>query len=179
MIYVPVMLLVAPLVFILLPPIERTTSGSWGLGQALLLILGALARVELTLAQAQAQAQALQYVLGNTPLQAGMFIIPIMAAAAVGNPSAGYLFNLCSLRTVASSSLAISAAALCYLTQVDFHHPNVRMPATLALPGLCLSIGLTASSIANMDAVEADRGAGRQQSMNQGRGSGAPSNCVL
>lgn len=167
------MLLVAPLVFILLPPIERTTSGSWGLGQALLLILGALARVELTL------AQELQYVLGNTPLQAGMFIIPIMAAAAVGSPSAGYLFNLCSLRTVASSSLAISAAALCYLTQVDFHHPNVRMPATLALPGLCLSIGLTASSIANMDAVEADRGAGRQQSMNQGRGSGAPSNGVL
>lgn len=167
------MLLVAPLVFILLPPIERTTSGSWGLGQALLLILGALARVELTL------AQALQYVLGNTPLQAGMFIIPIMAVAAVGSPSAGYLFNLCSLRTVASSSLAISAAALCYLTQVDFHHPNVRMPATLALPGLCLSIGLTASSIANMDAVEADRGAGRQQSMNQGRGSGAPSNGVL
>lgn len=52
MIYVPVMLLVAPQVFILLPPIERTTSGSWGLGQALLLILGALARVELTLAQA-------------------------------------------------------------------------------------------------------------------------------
>lgn len=167
------MLLVAPLVFILLPPIERTTSGSWGLGQALLLILGALAGVELTL------AQELQYVLGNTPLQAGMFIIPIMAAAAVGSPSAGYLFNLCSLRTVASSSLAISAAALCYLTQVDFHHPNVRMPATLALLGLCLSIGLTASSIANMDAVEADRGAGRQQSMNQGRGSGAPSNGVL
>ena len=167
------MLLVAPLVFILLPPIERTTSGSWGLGQALLLILGALAGVELTL------AQELQYVLGNTPLQAGMFIIPIMAAAAVGSPSAGYLFNLCSLRTVASSSLAISAAALCYLTQVDFHHPNVRMPATLALLGLCLSIGLTASSIANMDAMEADRGAGRQQSMNQGRGSGAPSNGVL
>ncbi|WP_219326360.1 hypothetical protein [Aeromonas dhakensis] len=110
MIYVPVMLLAAPLVFILLPPIERTTSGSWGLGQALLLILGALAGVELTL------AQELQYVLGNTPLQAGMFIIPIMAAAAVGGPNAGYLFNLCSLRTVASSSLAISAAALCYLT---------------------------------------------------------------
>ncbi|WP_206425238.1 hypothetical protein [Aeromonas dhakensis] len=82
MIYVPVMLLVAPLVFILLPPIERTTSGSWGLGQALLLILGALAGVELTL------AQELQYVLGNTPLQAGMFIIPIMAAAAVDGPNA-------------------------------------------------------------------------------------------
>ena len=123
--------------------------------------------------------QELEYVRGNTPRQAGMFISPIMAGAAVGGPNAGYLVNLCSLRSVASSSLAISAAALCYLTLVDFHHPNVRVPATLALMGLCLSIGLAASSIANMDAVEADRGAGRQQSMNQGRGSGAPSNGVL
>ncbi|MBL0679815.1 hypothetical protein [Aeromonas dhakensis] len=136
MIYVPVMLVVAPLVFILLPPIERTTSGSWGLGQALLLILGALARVELTLAQAQ--AQALQYVLGNTPLQAGMFIIPIMAAAAVGGPNAGYLFNLCSLRTVASSSLAISAAAT-LLSDLGGLSPSQCQDASNAGPAGTLS----------------------------------------
>src|SRR5690606_11782901 len=41
---------------------------------------GALAGVELTL------AQELQYVLDKTPLQAGIFMIPIMAAAAVGGP---------------------------------------------------------------------------------------------
>jgi MFS transporter, DHA2 family, multidrug resistance protein len=217
---VPVMLVVAPLVFILLPRTEQATPGSWGLGQALLLITGmlalvygikaaigtthssgialasalgagllalfahlqlrsatpmldlslfsrpailagmmmalvatgALAGVELTL------AQELQYVLGSTPLQAGIFMIPIMAAAAVGGPVAGYFSNLCGLRTVASSSLALSAGALCYLAQADFHHPGFWVPAMLALLGLTLSIGLTASSIAIMGSVEADKG---------------------
>lgn len=83
---------------------------------------GALAGVELTL------AQELQYVLGNTPLQASIFMIPIMAAAAVGGPVAGYLFNLCGLRTVASSSRALSAVALCYLAQADFHSPDFWVP---------------------------------------------------
>lgn len=221
LINVPVMLVVAPLVFLLLPRTEQTTPGSWGLGQALLLITGmlalvygikaavgtthssgialaaalggagllalfarlqlrsatpmldlslfsrpailagmmmalvatgALAGVELTL------AQELQYVLGNTPLQAGIFMIPIMAAAAVGGPVAGYFSNLCGLRTVASSSLALSAGALCYLAQADFHHPGIGVPAMLALLGLTLSIGLTASSIAIMGSVVADKG---------------------
>jgi len=43
--------------------------------------IGALAGVELTL------AQELQYVLDKTPLQAGIFMIPLMAAAAVGGES--------------------------------------------------------------------------------------------
>lgn len=37
---VPVMLIVLPLVFLLLPRTEQTTPGRWGLGQALLLITG-------------------------------------------------------------------------------------------------------------------------------------------
>ncbi|MFB0767538.1 hypothetical protein ACEU5N_07625 [Aeromonas salmonicida] len=114
---------------------------------------GALAGVELTL------AQELQYVLGNTPLQAGIFMIPIMAAAAVGGPVAGYLFNLCGLCIVASSSLALSAGALCYLAQADFHSPGFWVPTMLALLGLTLSIGLTVSFIAIMGSVEADKGA--------------------
>lgn len=221
LINVPVMLVVAPLVFLLLPRTEQTTPGSWGLGQALLLIIGmlalvygikaaigtthssgialaaalggagllalfahlqlrsatpmldlslfsrpailagmmmafvatgTLAGVELTL------AQELQYVLGRTPLQAGIFMIPIMAAAAVGGPVAGYFSNLCGLRTVASSSLALSAGTLCYLAQADFHHPGIGVPTILALLGLTLSIGLTASSIAIMGSVETDKG---------------------
>ncbi|WP_265422251.1 MFS transporter [Aeromonas salmonicida] len=114
---------------------------------------GALAGVELTLAQEQ------QYVLGITPLQAGIFMIPIMAAAAVGGPVAGYLFNLCGLCTVTSSSLALSGGALCYLAQAGFQSPGFWVPTMLALLGLPLSIGLTASSIAIMGSVEADKGA--------------------
>ncbi|AVO54493.1 MFS transporter [Ectopseudomonas mendocina] len=221
LINVPIMLVVAPLVFLLLPRTEATTPGTWALGQALLLIagmlalvygikaavgatqplgvallmallgfallsffvrlqlrsatpmldlslfsrpailagiimavvaIGALAGVELTL------AQELQYVLGKTPLQAGIFMIPIMAAAAVGGPVAGYLSNLCGLRLLSSASLGLSAMALAFLALADFHEPGFGVPAMLALLGLTLSIGLTASSIAIMGSVEASKG---------------------
>lgn len=113
---------------------------------------GALAGVELTL------AQELQYVLGKTPLQAGVFMIPIMAAAAVGGPVAGYLSNRFGLRRVATVSLAISAAALLFLARSDFHDPGLLVPLVLASLGLTLSIGLTASSIAIMGSVDASKG---------------------
>lgn len=113
---------------------------------------GALAGVELTL------AQELQYVLDKTPLQAGIWMIPIMAAAAVGGPVAGYLSNRFGLRSVATVSLAVSAGALVFLGQSDFHDPGLSVPAALAAVGLTLSIGLTASSIAIMGAVDASEG---------------------
>ena len=221
LINVPIMLVVAPLVFLLLPRTEATTPGKWALGQALLLIAGiisivygikaavgatqslavtvlllifglsllaifvrkqlrsqtpmldlslfsrpailagmimavvatgALAGVELTL------ALELQYVLGKTPLQAGIFMIPIMAAAAIGGPIAGYLSNLLGLRLVASLSLAVAAAALASLALADFQTPGLLVPTMLGLLGLALSIGLTASSIAIMGSVEASKG---------------------
>ena len=113
---------------------------------------GALAGVELTL------AQELQYVLGKTPLQAGIFMVPIMAAAAVGGPVAGWLSNRFGLRRVASLSLACAAMALLLLARLDVHDPGLQVPLTLAALGLTLSIGLTASSIAIMGAAEASRG---------------------
>lgn len=221
LINVPVMLIVAPACFLLLPRAERVTPGPWPVGQALLLIAGmiavvygikagfgakhsaaltagviaagagllavfvrmqlraaapmldlsllsrpailaglmmalvasgALAGVELTL------AQELQYVLGKTPLQAGLFMVPIMAAAAVGGPVAGWLSNRLGLRLVAALSLAVAALALLFLARQDFHDPGWHVPAALALLGLTLSIGLTASSIAIMGAVEAEKG---------------------
>ena len=196
------------LVFILLPRTPHTTTGSWALGQALLLVagmlalvysikaaasatqplamalavavlgvglltvfvrlqlrsttpmldlslfshpailagmimatvaIGALAGVELTL------AQELQYVLGRTPLQAGVFMIPIMAAAAVGGPIAGYLSSLCGLRVVASASLVVSSVALAFLAFADFNAPGFMVPAMLALLGLTLSIGASSA----------------------------------
>lgn len=221
LINVPVMLVVAPACYALLPRAEQTTPGNWPIGQALLLIAGmvslvygikagfggkqslpiiiliivfgiavltlfvrkqlrspapmldltllsrpaivaglimaivasgALAGVELTL------AQELQYVLGKTPLQAGIFMIPIMAAAAAGGPVAGSLSNRFGLRLVATLSLVISAGALVFLAQRDVHDPGFLIPVALASLGLTLSIGLTASSIAIMGSVDASKG---------------------
>ena len=221
LINVPVMAVVIPVAFVLLPRVEQTTPGKWAIGQALILIagiisvvyaikagvggtqslpvtllvllvglalltlfarqqlrsaepmldlslfgrpvllaglimavvaIGALAGVELTL------AMELQYVLDKSPLQAGIFMIPIMAAAAVGGPLAGYLSNRFGLRWVASLSLLVSAGALGFVAFADLHAPGLSVPAVLAVLGLALSIGLTASSIAIMGAVEASKG---------------------
>lgn len=222
LINVPVMLLVAPACYFLLPKDGATTPGRWPIGQAIMLILamialvyglkagiagkhdpililaiiasgvltltafiriqlrsphpmlnlslfkrpailagicmalmasGALAGVELTL------AQELQYVLGMTPLQAGVYLIPIMAAAAVGGPVAGTLTNLFGLRTVASASLLLAGGALILLSMSNLAEPGLIVPGLLATLGLTLSIGLTASSIAIMGSVEASEGA--------------------
>ncbi|KPQ26450.1 MFS transporter [Halomonas sp. HL-93] len=221
LINVPIMLVVAPVAYALLPRLEDTTPGKWALGQALILLVGiiavvygiksgvgagqplwrvglvlslglamlawftriqlrsampmldlslfrhpaivagmvmalvasgALAGVELTL------AQELQYVLDKTPLQAGVFMVPIMAAAAVGGPVAGDLSNRFGLRLVASMSMALAAASLAYLAHADLHAPGWPVPSALAVLGLTLSIGLTASSIAIMGAVDASKG---------------------
>ncbi len=121
-----------------------------GVGMAVV-TAGALAGVELTL------AQELQFVLGKSPLQAGLFMLPIMVAAAVGGPVAGFLSNRLGLRAVASASLLVAAACLVTLAQSDFHDPGLAVPACLTLLGLSLSISLTASSIAIMGAVEAEK----------------------
>ena len=221
LINLPVILVVAPACWFLLPRREETTPGHWAIGQAILLILGmiavvyaikagfgakqplwlvaavllfgatllvlfartqlrarqpmldltlfahpavvagivmaivasgALAGVELTL------AQELQYVLDKTPLQAGVFMIPIMVAAARGGPVAGWLSSRFGLRPVACLSLAVSAATLAWLAVTDFHTPSLIVPAPLAVLGLALSIGLTASSITIMGSVEASKG---------------------
>ena len=221
LINVPLMAVVIPVAFALLPRVETTTAGRWAVGQAAMLITGiiaivygikawigmsapllmialalllglallaaftrmqlrsatpmldlalfshpallagivlalfasgALAGVELTL------AMELQYVLDKTPLQAGIFMIPIMVAAAIGGPVAGYLSNRFGLRPVASWSLGISAGALALLPVVGFQASGV-VAVLLAVLGLALSIGLTASSIAIMGAVDASKGA--------------------
>lgn len=221
LINVPVMLVVAPACYFLLPRKEATSSGKWAFGQALLLIAGmisvvyamkagigghqhllivvaaaalgilllslfvrmqllsdhpmldltlfshpaivagmimalvasgALVGVELTL------AQELQYVIGKSPLKAGLFMVPIMAAAAVGGPIAGLLLNTFGLRLLATVALLGAAASLAYLSGADFHDPGLSVPAALAAVGLTLSVALTASSIAIMGSVEPEKG---------------------
>lgn len=121
-----------------------------GVGMAIV-TAGALAGVELTI------AQELQFVLDKSPLEAGLFMLPIMAAAATGGPLAGFLSAKFGLRAVATTSLAVAAVCLVMLAQSDFHNQNLVVAACLTMLGLSLSIGLTASSIAIMGAVEADK----------------------
>lgn len=114
-----------------------------GLAMALV-VSGALAGAELTI------AQELQFVLGKSPLEASLFLLPLMVAAVIGGPAAGYLVDMIGLRLVATISLICSAFSLAGLGLSDFQEADWLTVAFLVLLGLALSIGLTASSIAIM-----------------------------
>ncbi|WP_291440984.1 MFS transporter [Desulfovibrio sp.] len=119
---------------------------------AALVVSGALAGVELTI------AQELQFVLGRTPLQAGIFMLPIMAASAVGGPLAGRLVVMAGLRNVFTVSLLAAGGSLAGLGLASFHDAGWLVAAYMVVLGLSLSIGLTASSIAIMGSVPPEKG---------------------
>ncbi|WP_443700519.1 MFS transporter [Pseudomonas sp.] len=108
------------------------------------IVMGALAGVELML------AQELQFVLGRTPLEAGIFLLPLMLASAVGGPLAGLALRLIGLRLIASLSLMVSSASLAALAFSSLHAEGVSIVVLLAALGLSLSFGWTASSVAIM-----------------------------
>ncbi|MGV1908484.1 MFS transporter [Agrobacterium cavarae] len=112
---------------------------------------GSLAGFELVL------AQELQFVLGKTPLEAGMFMLPLVIAAAVGGPVGGKLATWFGLRSVASLSMAVAAASLAALAFADFKNAGVVVPALLAALGFALGVGLLASSIAIMGSAPEEK----------------------
>ncbi|MDO1584896.1 MFS transporter [Rhizobium oryzicola] len=112
---------------------------------------GSLAGFELLL------AQELQFVLDKTPLEAGLFMLPLVVAAAVGGPIGGRLQHWLGLRAVASASMAAAAISLAALALVDFQSPGFVTPALLALLGFSLGVGLLASSVAILSSAPADR----------------------
>lgn len=116
-----------------------------------LVVTGALAGAELTI------AQELQFVVGRSPLEAGIFMMPLVIASALGGPLAGYVVSVVGLRVVASLSLAIAAASLAGLGVSNFHAPGPGVIALMFALGLALSIGLTASSIAIMSSAPTEK----------------------
>ncbi|AJC65835.1 MULTISPECIES: MFS transporter [Dickeya] len=112
---------------------------------------GALTGVELTL------AQELQFVVGYSPLQAGLFMVPLAIGSGLGGPLAGYTTVLFGLRNVASASLLAAAMCLAGLSISDFYHLTISTITLLTVLGMALGIGLTASSIAIMNSAPPDK----------------------
>jgi len=112
---------------------------------------GALAGFELVL------AQELQYVIGMSPLEAGLFMLPLVIAAAVGGPLGGSLAHRFGLRPIASLSMVGAAASLFALASVDLMASTMTTAVLLGVLGLCLGIGLLASSIAIMGSAPPEK----------------------
>lgn len=130
--------------------------------------MGALAGVELML------AQELQFVLGRSALEAGLFMLPLMIGSAVGGPLAGRILRATGLRLIASLSLLIAAASLTGLGLMGLKDGGVTVIVLLAALGLALGIGMTASSVAIMSntPVEKAGSAGALEATSYDLGSG-------
>ncbi|MGX5726132.1 MFS transporter [Metapseudomonas otitidis] len=116
-----------------------------------LVVSGALAGTELTV------AQELQLVVGRSPFQAATFLMPLIIAAVIGGPTAGYLVGWLGLRMVVCLSLLLSAVGLAGLGVSDISEVTWILICVLVVLGFGLSIGLTVSSIAIMDSAPADK----------------------
>jgi len=116
-----------------------------------MVVCGALSGVELTI------AQELQYVIGKSPLEAGLFMMPLIVAAAFGGPFAGWAVSRLGLRAVMTLSLSVSAFSLLGLGLADFHADGIRVAGYFVVLGLALSMGMTSSSIAIMNSVDEAR----------------------
>jgi DHA2 family multidrug resistance protein-like MFS transporter len=220
LINVPIMLVVLPVVFVLVPNRPVAAQGSWKIGHAMLLIAGLIATVyaiksgfkaaelsvwnlavlvaglgligwfarlqvvssqpllDLSLFRKPAisvgmmiafvvsgsfagfellLAQELQYVYGRTPLQAGLFMMPLVVASAIAGPIAGKLAGRFSLRWLGTIGLGAAALSLFGISQSDIGGDVVIIGGLLAVLGFALGVGLLASSAAIMGAAPVEK----------------------
>lgn len=101
-------------------------------------------------------SQRLQLVLGLTPLEAALFILPLPLGSFISGPLAGYyLPRLGNQRMLFWTLLLSSAAMLAYL--LLYNAPAYLQIISLALLGFTIGAALTASSSTIMLSVPADR----------------------
>ena len=219
LINVPIMLVVLPVVYLLIPNRPLAAQGSWKIGHALLLIAGLISTVyavktgfkagpsvwvfgvlamglglmawfarlqivgsqpllDLSLFRKPAisvgmlmafvasgslagfellLAQELQYVYGRTPLQAGLFMMPLVVASAIAGPIAGKLAGRFGLRWLGTAGLAAAAAALLGISQSNIGGDGIVIGCLMAVLGFSLGVGLLASSAAIMGAAPIEK----------------------
>ncbi|QOF81172.1 MFS transporter [Variovorax sp. 38R] len=95
-------------------------------------------------------SQRLQLVVGLTPLQAGLTLLPLPLAAFVAGPLAGLLLARIGSRPVILGGLVTTALALCALA-LAVDAGGLLKPAILVLLGLGVGATITAASNAVMN----------------------------
>ncbi|MBB4955788.1 DHA2 family multidrug resistance protein-like MFS transporter [Agrobacterium vitis] len=103
-------------------------------------------------------AQELQYVAGFSPLNAGLFMMPLVIASAISGPIAGKLTSFFGLRPLAVTGLLGASVSLFGIAMLDLHQDIVLIEILLAIFGFAMGVSLLASSVAIMGAVDASKG---------------------
>lgn len=102
-------------------------------------------------------AQELQFVHGFSPLDAGLFMLPLMLACSFSGPAAGALVGRFGLRTVATLGMAFSALSFFGLAMTDMAHQRAVAWGWMILLGLSASTALLSSTAAIMSAAPKEK----------------------
>lgn len=102
-------------------------------------------------------SQELQFVHRLTPVEAGMYVLPLMLAACVAGPLAAPLITRFGIRSVAITGLAASALSLYALSGIDFVSQRGAAWGWMILLGAGDTLALMASSSAIMSAAPASK----------------------
>ncbi|MGQ6550655.1 SmvA family efflux MFS transporter [Serratia sp. JSRIV001] len=101
--------------------------------------------------------QELQFVLGKTPLEAGLFLLPLMIASGVCGPIAGRLVTAFGLRVVATLGIFLSAVSFFILAVTDFTHQIYLAWTGMVLLGFSVEASMLASTAAIMTSVPKEK----------------------
>jgi len=100
-------------------------------------------------------SQRLQLVLGKTPLEAGIYVLPISLGSFFAGPIAGGLIGRFSCVSVIVTGLLLTALGIgCYILLPD---NSLWQLLPLAVSGIGIGSGLTASSTLVMSNIDEDR----------------------
>lgn len=104
-------------------------------------------------------AQELQFVYSLTPLQAGLFMLPLMLASGCSGPIAGWLVSKLGLRLVATVGMGISAISFYGLAFCDFMQFPYWAWTLMILLGFSAGTALLASTAAIMGSAPSEKAA--------------------
>ena len=104
--------------------------------------------------------QFLQLVQGHSPLEAGLRLLPLAVAAAVGAPLTEAVVRRAGMRVAVGGAFALVAGALAALTALDTGTSYAVVGAAFVAIGLGAGVAATAGSAAIMGAAPPERAGG-------------------
>ncbi|MFB9390470.1 MFS transporter [Streptomyces coeruleoprunus] len=96
--------------------------------------------------------QHLQFVLGHTPLETGIRMLPLAGAVFAGSALTGFLTPRLGMRVTVTAGMAAGTAALALLTRVDAGSGYGDLVAPLVVLGLAIGLALSPCTDAIMGA---------------------------
>lgn len=102
-------------------------------------------------------SQQQQLAYGKTPLQAGLFLMPLILASCLSGPFIGWTLDRTGIRLIAVGGVAMSAASFAGMAFTRFDTQIWHAWLLMVILGFCIEAALLASTTAIMNAVPGNK----------------------